>query len=464
MSNLAEQFEENEQFDKAYDEYKRMYSQKPKSLEILQSLGHLAVILNKKEEAIEYYNKILELDMTNPLAHEQLMDLYVHTNRYKYYVARGNLHIVEQQLSHAINDFKKALAQAQESDEMNSCHFILATLYEQTGKPHNAIDEYLRILDSGNSSAAVYLKLAKIYENEDAVQSAVEVLERAIDSEFDTIEVKEYLAKLYLKNNQPSKAVSLTQDEMTKVRGLLDEEKNDEAFRILNAVPSKSKNAQYYSLLAQYYYNNKEFDKGLEAVSEYDKLEQNSALTYQMRALIYEEKNDDFNAHINWAKYNLVRKNLDVALNEYFAAYQFKTDDAILVREIAELLEDTGDKNHAAEFYEKLLDLVPNDKKALQKMAEFKENIGDDRDAAEYLEKLCAIDKKNTVMIKKLAQTYEKLRNKDKAIEYYKKFISLSPVNDEYEAIMQKLAKLENTEMEQEEGLLDKLMNMFSKK
>lgn len=464
MSNLAEQFEENEQFDKAYEEYKKMYSQRPKSIEILQSLGHLAVILNKKEEAVEYYNKILELDMTSTLAHEQLMDLYVHTDRYKYYVARGNLHIVEQLLSHAINDFKKALTQAQETEEMSSCHFVLATLYEQTGKPHQAIDEYLRILDSGNTNAAVYLKLAKIYENEDAVQSAVEILERARSSDFDTIEIKEYLAKLYLKNNQPSKAIELSEDKMVKVRGLLDADKNREAFDILNSVASKDKNAKFYSLLAQYYYNNKEWDKSLETVKEFDKLENNSPLTYQMRALIYEEKGDDFNSHINWAKFSLTKKDLDVALNEYFAAYQVKNDDANLVREIAELLEDTGDKNHAAEFYEKLLELTPNDKKALQKMAEFKENIGDYADAANFLDKLCSIDSKNTVMIKKLAGLYEKLRNKAKAVEYYQKFISLSPVNDEYEAIVQKLAKLENTEMEQEEGFLDKLMNMFAKK
>lgn len=464
MSNLAEQFEENEQYDKAYEEYKKIYSQRPKSIETLERLGHLASILDKKEEAIEYYNKILELDKTSTLAYEQLMDLYVHTDRYKYYISRGNLHIVEQHLSHAITDFKKALGQAQVSDEMNSCHFVLATLYEQTGKNNSAIDEYLRILDSGNSNAAVYLKLAKIYENENAIPSALEILERARNNNFDTPEIKEYLAKLYLKDNQPQKASELSQDKMTKVRAMLDEGKNESAFEILNSVSPKEKDSKFYSLLAQYHYNSKNWDKSLEAVVEFDKLEKNSPLTYQMKALVYEEKGDEFNSHINWAKYNLSKKDLDVALNDYFAAYQLKNNDADLVRDIAELLEDTGDRNHAAEFYEKLLALLPSDKKALLKMAEFKEIIGDYRDAAEFYEKLYAVDSQNTVLIKKLANIYEQLKNKEKAIEYYKRFISLSPVNDEYEMIVQKLARLENTEMEEDEGLLGKLMNLFVKR
>jgi tetratricopeptide (TPR) repeat protein len=100
----------------------------------------------------------------------------------------------------------------------------------------------------------------------------------------------------------------------------------------------------------------------------------------------------------------------------------------------------------------------------LEKVAEFKENIGDYRDEAEILEKLHKIDSKNPIVIKKLATAYEKLKNKDKALEYYNKFISASPVNEDYEQIKSKINKLQNTEMEQDEGLLDKIMGFFNKK
>lgn len=463
--NTAEQLEENEQYDKAYEEYKKVYSQRPKSIEVLERLGHVAMILDKKSEAEEYYSKILELDATSILAYEQLMDIYVHTDRYKYYISRGNLHVVQHEISHAINDFKKALDKAEEIEQQNSTRFVLATLYEQTGKNNQAIDEYLRIIDTKLVNETVYLKLAQIYINENATTSAIEILERAREHNYDTENIKEALAQLYLKNNQPEKAREFTKDDLVKIRSFLDEDKNSQAFVALEKLKDTHKgNAEYYSLLAQYYYNTKNWEKALDAVSEFEKVDKNSPLVYQMRALIYEEKDNDFDAHINWAKYNLLRKDNDVALNEYFAAYQINDKDIILVRNIAELLETVGDKNQANEFWERLTNIDSNNRKALEKVAEFKENIGDYRAESEILEKLYELDKNNLLAVKKLAETYEKLKNKEKSLEYYNKFIAISPVNDEYEQIKFKVSKIENTTMEEDEGLLGKIMGFFSKK
>lgn len=460
----AEQFEENEQYDKAYEEYKKLHAQKPKSIEILERLGHVATILDKKEEAAEYYSKIIELDATSVLAYEQLMDIYVHTDRYKYYVSRGNLHIVQQELSHAIGDFKKALDKAQEIEEINSTRFVLANLYEQTGKNHQAIDEYLRILDTNALNEIVFLKLAQIYVNEDSLGSAIEILERAREKGFDTDNVKENLAQLYLRSNQPDKARGLTQNDLVKARSLLDEGANQAAFEILDKAKTEyKKEGHYHSLLAQYYFNTKDWEKGLAAVSEFEKFEQNSPLIYQMRALIYEEQGKDFDSHINWAKYNLARKDKDVAMNEYFAAYQINDKDVVLIRNMAELLEDVGDKNQSMEFWERLANLDTTNRKALEKVAEFRESIGDYRGETEVLEKLYSLDGKNATVVKKLAQSYEKLRNKDKALEYYNKFISISPVNEDYEQIKAKIAKLQNTAMEEDEGLIGKIMGLFAR-
>lgn len=469
--NFAEQLEENEQYDKAYEEYKKVYTQKPKSLDVLERLGHLATILHKPDDAIEYYNKILELDSTSVLAYEQLMDFYVHKDRFKYYIARGNLHVVQQELSHAISDFKKALDKAQSANEMNSTRFVLASLYEQTGKTHQAIDEYLRILDTqsidehSQGGELVYLKLAGLYEAENSITSAIDVLERAREKGFSSEAINETLAHLYLKSDSPDKARGLTQDELVMVKSYLDEGQNQSAFEILQKNKDKfKKDCKYYSLLAQYYFNIKDWDKALESVAEFDKLQKNSPLTYQMKALIYEEKGNDFESHINWAKYNLARGDKDVALNEYFMAHQIKDNDLDLVRNIAELLETSGDKMQAAEFWEKLAGLDSANKVALIKCSEFKERIGDYRAQAEILEKLYLIDSKDYSVVKNLAKAYEKVKNKEKALEFYNKFISISPVNDEYEEIKLKIQKLESTEMEEDEGLLEKFMKIITKK
>lgn len=114
---LAEQYEENEQYDKAYEEYKKSYESNPKDLGVLERLGHIAMMLNKKDEASEYYSAILEMDATNVMAYEQLMDIYAASDKYKYYIYRGNMHSVMHQPEHAINDFKKALNHAMDNEE-----------------------------------------------------------------------------------------------------------------------------------------------------------------------------------------------------------------------------------------------------------------------------------------------------------------------------------------------------------
>lgn len=460
----AEQFEENEQYTQAFEEYKKLYERNPKDLSLLERLGHLSMLLDNKEEAAKYYSKILESDATNVLAYEQLMDIYVTTDKYKYYIYRGNMHTVEHKLEHAINDYKKAINCAQEDKDIISARFVLGTLYEQEGNNIKAIDEYLKVIEHEDTHEDVYIKLANLYVKEDAVPSAIDVLERGRKAGFDSVNLNEQLADLYLKNGNPEKALEVTTDELTKVKCLLDMDKKSEAFEKLQKMEGQYNHIpQFYSLKAQYYYMTKDFDKALECVEEFDKYEKNSPLTYQMRALIYEEKNDDYNSYLNWGKYNLVRGNKDIAINEFLNANQIKDDDINLLNTLAMLLEESGDKNHAMEFYEKISKLDETDKKSLQKLAEFRESIGDYKSQAEYLLKLYHLDKRNSTTVKQLGEAYEKLRNKPAAVECYEKYLEIGKGNPDYSKIQHKLEKLQNTEMQEEEGFIDKIMKWFNK-
>jgi len=462
---LAEQFEENEQYTQAYDEYKKLYERNPKDLSLLERLGHLSMLLDNKEEAAEYYSKILEFDTTNVLAYEQLMDIYVTTDRYKYYIYRGNLHTVEHKLEHAINDYKKAVNCAQTDNEMLNARFVLGTLLEQEGNNLKAIDEYLKVIEYENTHEEVYTRLANLYLKESATGSAVEVLERALKNGFNSINIKEQLSDLYLRNGNPEKAFETTSDELTKVRCLLDMGKKSEAFEKLGQMEEQYGHiAQYHSLRAQYYYMINEFDKALASVEEFSKMEQNSPLAYQMRALIFEEQNDDYNAHLNWGKYNLVRGNKDIAINEFLNAYQLKNDDVNLLNTLAVLLEESGDRNNAMEMYERISKFDENDKKSLEKLAEFRESIGDYRTQADYLLKLYKLDKRNSTVVRKLGEAYEKSHNKPAAVECYEKYLEIGKGNPDYEKIQRKLDKLAHTDMSEDDGLLDKIIGWFNKK
>ena len=82
---------------------------------------------------------------------------------------------------------------------------------------------------------------------------------------------------------------------------------------------------------------------------------------------------------------------------------------------------------------------------------------------ADYLEQLYALDKRNTGVIKKLAVAYEKIKNKPASVEFYTKYLELSKGANDYEQVKAKLSKLENTTMEEDEGLLEKILRMFNK-
>lgn len=405
--NLAEQLEQDEKYEEAYAEYKKQMAQKPADVELLTKLGHLALILEKKEDAKIYYAKILEIDPPNILAHEQLIDIFMHEDRFKYYLLRGNLRALQQQMSHAKSDFKKAIDHAKDPQEALPARYLYAGLCEGQGRLNEAIDEYLRISDYDEKNPVVFLKLAELYEKTEGLVAAIQTLERGRkDRGFKDFE--EILAGYYIRNSQPEKAYELAQSELTKARALFDMGRNDAGYEILMGVKDKySKEKIFHSLLAQYYFQKDMFEEAFKEIDEYEKIDSKSSLIYQMRALIYEKQGDAFNEHINWGKYNVMRGEKDVALNEYLTAYRFNDKDVDLIETIAALLEAEGDKTKASEFYERLADVDPKNRLALEKIAEFRESIGDNYGAIEYMERLKEIDPRNQF----LQDNYEKIKS-----------------------------------------------------
>lgn len=405
---LAEQLEEQEKYDEAYAEYKKELPHKQGDIELLTKLGHLALILDKKEEAKAYYAKILEVDPPNILAHEQLIDLFVNEDKFKYYLLRGNLHSLQQQFSHAKSDYRKAIDNAKDPAESLPARYLFAGLAEGQEKYQEAIDEYLRIADYDEENPIAFLKLAELYEKTEGIIASIEILERGLkDHNFEGFD--EILSGYYIRNSQPDKALELTKNDLTKARALMDLDKNDEAYAILNRVKdSYNEQPILHSLLAQYYFQKGMKDEAFKEIDEYAKLEPNSPLIYQMRALIYEKEGDSFNEHINWGKYNILKGDKDVALNEYLTAYQFDNSNAELVETIAVQLEGMKDFTKACEFYERLVDLEPKNSNALQKLAVFRDSIGDYTGALEYIERLKEVDPRNQFVL----DNYEKFKDR----------------------------------------------------
>ena len=363
---------------------------------------------------------MLEVDPANILAHEQLIDLYVHEDKFKYYLLRGNLHALQQQLSYAKSDYKKAIENAKDQVEALPARYLYAGLCEGQEKYQEAIDEYLRISDYDEENSLIFIKLAELYEKTEGIISAIEILERGL-KEHGFKEFEEILSGYYIRNSQPQKALELTKNELTKARALMDLGKNDEAFEILSKIKTQYKDQPIlHSLLAQYYFQKGNKENAFKEIDEFAKLEPNSPLIYQMRALIYEAEDDSFNEHLNWGKYNIVRGDKEVALNEFLTAYQYNTNNIEIIETIAAQLEANKDITKACEFYEKLVELEPQNANALQKLAMFRNSIGDNTMAFEYIEKLKNIAPRNQFVIDNYESYKELYENGGSFISFFK--------------------------------------------
>ncbi len=462
---LAEQYEENEQYELALEEYKKLHEQMPKDLGIMERLGHLSSMLGNKDDAANYYSKILEFDATNSMAYEQLCDIYYTTDKFKYYTYRGNMKSLEQQYEYAVNDYKKAIANTDKEEEIIVTRFAIAGLYELLKNDNKAIDEYLKILDHDRKNEAAYVKLANIYLRQNIITAGISTLEQAMKNGVENRGVQEILAQLYLKNGDYQKAIDITENELLKIKCYLELGELKTAIALLDDVEKKyEKEPQLYVLKAQVEFMNENYDKAFEFIEKYNELEKNSPLYFQMKALIFENKGDEFNELLNWAKYHLLKGEGDIAINEYLQAHKVNPENIEVVNALATLLEANNDRNHAMEFYEKMAQFNPNDKSALLKLADFRESIGDYRAQTDYLEKVLSLDSKNTECLEKLAVAYQKMKNYPSAVEYYTEFLKYSNDLAKNEAIKAKLAKINGLESEDtSEGWLDKIMKFFNK-
>ena len=317
------------------------------------------------------------------------------------------MHALQQQMSYANSDYKKAISHAKDSQEALPARYLHAGLCEGQEKYQEAIDEYLRIADDDDKNPMVYVKLAELYEKTEGIISAIQTLEKGKRDNGFT-EYDEVLAGLYIRNSQPEKALAITKNDLTKARALFDIGDNDNGYDVLMRVKDQQSNQPtFHSLLAQYYFQKNMFDEAFKEIDEYEKLAPNSPLIYQMRALIYEQKGDSFNEHVNWGKYNILRNDKDVALNEYMTAYRFNNKNADLIETIASILESEGDKTKACEFYERLVEVDPKNTLALEKLIEFRDSIGDSYGAREYMERLKELDPRNEYV----ENNYERLMN-----------------------------------------------------
>lgn len=355
------------------------------NLEIMHERAASAYEERKLEDALKIYEEIIKLNPVDEVALSCVMDIYLELDdKFNYYLARANVNISQNKLEYAINDTKKAL----DLDLENvMARRKLARLYKVDNKNLKAIDEFLRLLEIDENELDAYFELVDLYMKEDSLDSAIGVAKRGLAVFSEDINLKNMLAQLYFKANDLSSALEVVEDEFLRIKILLQDEQNDKAQELLDKIDKNSlcevKLKSYHILKAQYLYNTKDFLNALSEIEKYTKIASPDAVSFQMKALIYEELEDDFNAHLNWAFCYKLQNKLDDAIVEFDHAYQENNKDKTVLIELAKLYQHNKERFVAMEYWQKVYD-IDGDEQAREILAEFYYSEGNFDKAEQY--------------------------------------------------------------------------------
>ena len=294
----------------------------------------------------------------------------------------------------------------------------------------------------------------------------IEQAEEKVQKYFKHVDkVKECLCKVYLALGDYAKAEEYAVNVLNKIKAMLMQDKNEDAWALLETLTNKDKqDISYKALMAEYYYNTDDSDNALSWIDALEKQNPDSPLASQMRALVYEKTGDEFNEHFNWGKYYIKKNQYDLALDEYLKAYNMQPKNTLIIKELINLYSVLNDNYACAEFCEKLVAIEKDDVATLKRLVKFYEEQGYEDKVIEYLHALAEINTKDYATFLKLAKHAESNKRIDDAIDYYQKYLKFAPSSDEKEEIKRKLDLLSTGEMADSDGFLDKIIGFFTKK
>ncbi|MBQ4078720.1 tetratricopeptide repeat protein [bacterium] len=461
----AQMLIDNEDYDKAYEMLTKAYDKLKEDAEYLEQIALLAKTMDKNEDAAKYWEELVVINPNSLVGYSELLDIYNNTNKYKYYITRAKYKILNEKVSQSIDDYKKAISSTTEESEQINARFLLAKALEHVGKVQEAIDEYFRIIEL-KDDIAIYHKLADLYSEMGDRFSAISVLEKAVKAFPEVPTLAEYLSALYLKEGQYDKSLEHATNDYSRIKAYLMKGENQTAFELLEKNVDE-KNANYIALMAEYYFNTKDWTKTTEYIDKFNELSPQNPLVYQMRALVCDENGDDYGYHYNMGKCYSYKQNYDLALAEYLNAHRYDATKADAIKEIIKINESMGDKTSLMEFYEKLVRQEPENTFALKGLGDIYTDLYEFRNALEYYKKAEKLNSNDYELFSKMAFACEKVKDMASAKEYYEKYLAKAPLSPDSEKIKEKLAKMGDVAanaVQEEEGFIDRIMSFFSKK
>lgn len=461
----AQMLMDNEQYENAYELLQKSYEKYKTDAEFLEKIALLAKTIEKQEDAAKYWEELVVVNPNSLIGYSELLDIYMNTNKYKYYITRAKYKILNEKVSQSVDDYKKAIDSTSNEEEIINARFLRAKSYEYLGKTQSAIDDYYRILEY-KDDIAIYYKLADIYVGMNDRFSAINVLERGVKAFPDVIELNEFLANQYMREGQFDKALEYAKLEFTRIKALLMKGDNTEAFKLLSNSNDKT-NSLYFSLMAEYYFNIKDWDKCREFINKFRELEPQNPLAYQMLALVYDANGDAYAYHYYMGRCYSYKQDYELALSEYLNAHRLDSSRVEAIKEIIKVNEAMGDNTSLMEFYEKLVRQEPDNTMALKGLGDIYANMYEFKSALDYYKKAEKLNTTDYELYKQMGFCYEKIKDMSSAKVCYEKYLEKAPLSPDTEKLKEKVAKMNPVAAlpagGEEDGFIDKLFKIFGK-
>lgn len=215
-------------YDEAIYAYKQALVCDRMAGHVMRSLATLLVKTGQKEQAVEWVNKLIELDPKNPESRALLANLYSIMERYgeaaEIYQAilvddpkNFNVRLLLGGLYARLHDYEKARQVLEKLAELNpdsyAGFYYLAKLYQEMRLSDKAAEAFDKALSLNWSTMLAY-EAAELYEQEKRYPEAVAIYGRVIEEDPSDERARSFLANLYFRQGEIDKALQ----EMEKLR------------------------------------------------------------------------------------------------------------------------------------------------------------------------------------------------------------------------------------------------------
>ena len=161
---LAQVYQDSDDYYSAYRILKELCEEVDGDKNLYEQMAHTCAILDKTNEAIEYYDKVLKIDKDNLPALSELADIYYDTDKVNYYFLKSRIYVLENNNSYAIDALRCVLKLLDDDMQKSKVHLKIARLYHKMGRYDKSYDEYLKVLEYNPSDEEAKEEIDKIFD------------------------------------------------------------------------------------------------------------------------------------------------------------------------------------------------------------------------------------------------------------------------------------------------------------